>query len=240
MLRLCDVITRPRNVRAGFGLQPRVWGRPRSKAPVQKLRSRPQRASATWRADAVASAQSSSATDASLTTPGRAQVIDLAGIAVVAKRLELVAEHGALSFWTTRASWRSLRARRDVFAERSEQTELDVHELIAFEVLTGAIGVHFAFPLADPECAIVLALACQAAATADCGIAAALAIRHRTIQKTRYERVAYTAALESRLGAGRLAATTGHRDRHGQKRLDQEHRTKHVANVPKIHADVPN
>ena len=91
--------------------------------------------------NAVAGAQPTAATHATLAAPSAAQVVDLTDVLVIAKRFQSIAKGATCATWTARASGSALRAGFDELAELSKHAELRVNELVALEVLGGAICV---------------------------------------------------------------------------------------------------
>jgi hypothetical protein len=83
-----------------------------------------------------------------LTTPRSAQVVDATDVLAVAKRLQLIAERAACAAGAARTACRAFRTGLDELAELPKNPKLDVNEVVALEVLGGAIRACLALRLA--------------------------------------------------------------------------------------------
>jgi hypothetical protein len=183
---------------------------------------------ATRRADAVAGAEATAATHASLTAPGSTEVVDPADVLAIANRLQLIAERAACAAGTTGTTCRAFRAGFHELAELPEYAKLAVEQLIALVVLGGAARRRLTLGLAHLERAVVLTCARQARTPADRGVGARRAVGDRSVQEPDVEVFPHAPALKRRLGTSRGAPTRRCCDRQ-QEDPQNEHKTGHAS-----------
>lgn len=123
-------------------------------------------------------------------------------------------------------------------AEHPEASELGVDELVALEVLRGAVFVGRALGLTHAECAKILALTREATASADRGVGACRTVGQRAVEEPFVKAISNASALKRRVGARLRAGATdgGHRDDEGHPPTKNKHvRTLSRGNIRVIH-----